>query len=970
MNIWSLGRLARARLIALAFILMLPSAILSQTNTGEIHGQILDPSGGAVVKASVVVATPAGNSMVSTSSPQGVFELKDLPPGKYSLQVIAAGFAVYKQDVQVTAGQIEHLKISLSIEVQQQKVVVSENAPTVDVSPEKNAGSIIISGKELEALPDDPDELQSDLSALAGPSAGPNGGQFYIDGFTAGQLPPKSAIREIRINQNPFSAQYDKVGYGRVEIFTKPGSDKWHGQASINANDSAFNSKNPFFREESAASGYPGYYTTQYDGYLGGPLGKKASIFLNADIRDIHDLSIVNAQTLNAQNQITPFSEAVENPRTRYRLSPRLDYQVSKTNTLSVRYQYYRDNQNNDGIGGFSLPSQGYNILSTEQTLQVSDTQSIGANTINETRFQYLREGTNQSAVNTSPTLIVQGAFNGGGSNTGNLLDTANHYELQNYTSIQHGNHFITFGARLRGITDSNDSTQGFNGEYIFPSIEAYQSALVSGTQTASQYLLTAGPTATTPGNPLARISQVDVGLYAEDDWRVRPNITVSYGLRFESQNEINDHANWAPRLGFAWGLGRAKSQPKTVLRAGFGIFYDRFLSSYELQQNRMNGIDQAQYVFTNPAFFPDTVPTGTVPPSVYQASGRLRSPYVIQTAVSIERQLTKVANLSISYLNSRGWDQLLTNNINLPMPGTYTYPYYSSATPGVRPNAAFENIYQFQSEGIYRQNQLFVQATIRAGSKLMLFGYYTLNYANSDTSGATGFPSNPNNLLEDYGRSPYDVRSRFFLGGTVALPYNIRLSPFLIVSSGYPYDITLSQDLIGSSQYNQRPAFANGGTGPDVVTVPGIGSFNTVPVPGEALVPVDNLTGPGRFTLNLRLSKTFGFGGESSGPQGSGDGGHHHGGGNPYGSGFGGLFSAMSGTTSRKYNLTLSANARNVFNYVNPATPSAVLSPPTSSIPQATASPFFAIPNELAGGPFSTTSANRQIYLQVSFSF
>lgn len=973
MNSWGAKGPAWLCTLALACAVLFPLQAFSQTNAGEIRGQILDPSGGAVVKASIVVATPAGNAMEATSSERGLFELRDLPPGKYSLQVIAPGFAVYKEDVEVASGQVKQLKISLAIEVQQQKVVVSENAPTVEVSPEKNAGSIVISGKELEALPDDPDELQSDLSALAGPSAGPNGGQFYIDGFTAGQLPPKSAIREIRINQNPFSAQYDKVGYGRVEVFTKPGSDKWHGQVSVNANDSAFNSKNPFFRDDSSPSPYPGYYTTQYDGYLGGPWGKKASVFLNVDVRDIHDLSVVNAQTLDAQNQIIPFSQAIQNPRTRYNLGPRLDYQLSKTNTLSVRYQYYRDDQKNDGIGGFSLASQGYNILTTEQTLQVSDTQSIGTSIINETRFQYLRDGTNQFALNTSPTLIVQGAFNGGGSNLGNTLDTTNHYELQNYTSIQHGSHFITFGSRLRGVTDSNESTEGFNGEYIFPSIEAYQNALVSGTQTATQYLLTAGATATTPGDPFARVSQVDVGVYAEDDWRVRPNITLSYGLRFESQNEINDHANWAPRLGFAWGLGRAKSQPKTVLRAGFGIFYDRFLSSYVLEQNRMNGILQAQYVFTNPTFFPDTAPTGTVPPSVYQASGRLRPPYVVQTAVSIERQLTKVANLSVSYLNSRGWDQLLTNNINIPIAGTYDYPYYSSPTPGLRPNTAFENIYQFQSEGIYRQNQLFVQTTVRAGSRLMLFGYYTLNYANSDTSGATSFPSNPNNLLQDYGRSPYDIRNRFFLGGTVALPYNFRLSPFLIVSSGYPYNITLSQDLLGSSQYNQRPAFANGGTGPNYVTVPGIGSFNTLPTPGEALVPVDDLTGPGRYTLNLRLSKTFGFGGEASGQGGASDaGGHRHGGngGNPYGSGFGGLFGSMSGNTSRKYNLTFSVNARNVFNHVNAATPTAVLSPPTSSIPQATASPFFAIPNELAGGPFSTNSASRQIFLQASFSF
>ena len=168
------------------------------------------------------------------------------PAGKYALTVVAQGFTLYENDNVVIADQPLRLNVAMAIEVEAQKVQVSDTAPTVDVNPANNAGAIVISGKELEALPDDPDELLSDLQALAGPSAGPNGGQMYIDGFTAGQLPPKSSIREIRINQNPFSAEYDKLGYGRIEIFTKPGTDKYHGQFFVIGNDSAFNSKNPF----------------------------------------------------------------------------------------------------------------------------------------------------------------------------------------------------------------------------------------------------------------------------------------------------------------------------------------------------------------------------------------------------------------------------------------------------------------------------------------------------------------------------------------------------------------------------------------------------------------------------------------------------------------------------------------------------------------------------------------------------
>src|ERR1700747_271941 len=282
-----------AILILLIFAAGLPAAN-AQSAVGALHGQVLDPSGGAVVGASVVLTTPSGDTLVATSDQQGVFDRKGLAPGKYLVQVIAKGFANYKNDdVEITADKVQQLKVALEIEQQQEKVVVSDEAPTVDVNPANNAGAIIISGKELEALPDDPDELQSDLTALAGPSAGPNGGQFYIDGFTAGQLPPKSAIRDIRINQNPFSAPHNKIGYGRIEVFTKPGTDKWHGSISVNANDSAFMSKNPCFNShEAAGTPYPGYYSPQYSGSIGGPLSKKASFFFTAGIRDIHDLGI------------------------------------------------------------------------------------------------------------------------------------------------------------------------------------------------------------------------------------------------------------------------------------------------------------------------------------------------------------------------------------------------------------------------------------------------------------------------------------------------------------------------------------------------------------------------------------------------------------------------------------------------------------------------------------------------------
>ena len=187
-----------------------------------------------MTKADVQVVGPNGTAFKATTSQTGTYEVKGLAPGKYGIKVTAKGFSLYEVDgIDVGPGQSQKMDVALSIEVQQQNVNVSDQAIGLDTSAENNATQMVLTGKDLDALSDDPDELADDLQALAGPSAGPNGGQIYIDGFTGGQLPPKSSIREIRINQNPFSAEYDKLGYGRIEIFTKPGTDQYHGQISV-----------------------------------------------------------------------------------------------------------------------------------------------------------------------------------------------------------------------------------------------------------------------------------------------------------------------------------------------------------------------------------------------------------------------------------------------------------------------------------------------------------------------------------------------------------------------------------------------------------------------------------------------------------------------------------------------------------------------------------------------------------------
>jgi hypothetical protein len=915
----------------------------AQSGTGTVRGQVTDPSGATIQNATVQVTGASGQPATTQSGRDGTYEVKGLAPGAYTVKADAKGFEEYQSaQVQVAAGQAQKVDLPLTIAAEQEKVEVTEDAGTaLSVSPENNGGAIVLSGKDLDQLSDDPDELQSDLEALAGPSVGPNGGQMYIDGFTAGQLPPKSSIREIRINQNPFSAEFDKLGYGRIEIFTKPGTDQFHGQFMILGNDSAFNSRSPFLGN----AALPGYYTTQFNGSFGGPLNKKASFFIDGQRRNINNVEVVDAD-LPYANFIPgapagQFTQGVPNPRTRTNIGPRLDYQLSTNDTLTVRYQYYRNNEINDGVGQYSLPSHGYNLLSTEQTVQATDTHVFGSSIVNETRFQYLHDTSNQNPQNSTQTIIVPGEFTSGGSNLGTVIDTQNHYEFQNYTSIAFGKHLLKFGARLRDFSETNSSTANFNGTYIYPTLA-----------------LTSGQFSQTTGNPAASSSLFDASLYIQDDWKWRPNVTISTGLRFESQNHISNHSDLAPRFGLAWGLGKGKAQaPKTVVRAGWGIFYDRFTNDLVLQAERQSAAPGGLQEKVNGL------------PTIYQIAPNLHAPYTMQTAISVERQLSGVVNLTVSYVNSLGVHELLTDNVNAPlqgigpptlMNGQLQYPYKMA-----------ENIYQYESEGIFRQNQLITNVNIRAGARLSLSGYYALNYAHSDTAGPTSFPSDPFNIGADYGRASFDVRNRLFMGGSISLPRGFRLNPFMVFNSGTPFNVTLSNDLNGDSIFNDRPGFVSSTmTCSTVVSTanPGctpLGTFNTSPTASTNLIPINNYTGPNLFTFNLRVSKTFGFGAKKetaaqnagAGPA-RGPGGFGRGMGGPGGRGGGGRFGGPA-AGSQRYNLTFSVNARNLFNIVNDSVPTGSLG-----------SKRFDMPNALAGGAFGNGAAVREIQLQAQFSF
>ena len=1002
--------------------------------TVTVRGHIADPTGALIPGAKVSVANALGvTQKTTTSDAAGGYTVTGLPAGSYIVQASVDGFAPFTSPtIKIEAGQSKRVDISMAIEAEQQSVVVSddEDAPTVSVDAGSNASAIVLKGKDLEALSDDPDELSNELTALAGPSAGPNGGQIYIDGFTGGTLPPKSAIREIRINQNPFSAEFDHIGYGRIEILTKPGTDVLHGRAFLQGNDSALNTGNPFTKV------IPPYHSLQYNGTISGSINKKSSFFLSVEGRDSQDAAIYTANTAvdSSGGFCAPgtgvctqgtISGGLFTPQTRIEVSPRLDLQLGQKNTLTLRYQYERTSSSGNLATNISLPTQATSTLDSENALQLMDSQIINDHIVNETRFQFRSNITDLSSVSPAPTVGVGGYFSGGGNSGQTDNDHSEHIELQNITTVSAGAQAIKFGTWLRDNRDANSSNGNFNDSYSFSSLASYITVLNylqanPGTTNITAAGALPNKLTYTMGNEKALGNLFDAAVFFQDDWKANPFLTLSGGLRWEGENHIADHSDWGPRFAFAYALdGHKKGKvAKTVVRGGYGFFYDRLQISSLMNLERYNGTakGQVQTVINNPTCFSTTTLTSSQlascgTPSATssvtdQISPTYRSPYMEQFGTSLERQLTKVSTLTLTYVHSNGVHQLDTRDANAYLPGTYLFN--ASGQPTItapRPNPKLGIADEIYPEAVFRQNQFITNVNARFTPNFSVSGFYTLNYAN----GNTGTASNSYNLKQDYGRSSFARRNMVFLMANYTGPWGITFNPFLLAQSGRPFNITTENDLTGDNFFNDRPTFAasasdcaaTAGPGPSQYALTSFGCLDTIPQAGETVVPVELGNSPSAVALNLRVSRSWGlgpkvgspagasgqgggrggpgggpgggFGGFGGGPGGGGGGGRGGGGGGGGGGfGGGGGRGGMS-NTGHKYSLTFSAQALNLFNDIDRGTPTGSVSPQFNSTTGITGpGNRFGESTSLAGNIFASPSgsAARRIFFQAAFTF
>jgi hypothetical protein len=991
-------------------LLLLVSSVPAFAQTGTLKGLVTDESGGVVAGAKVTLTSSSGQLKETVSNKEGAYSFSNLPFGEYLLEASASQLTL-PEPVNITLNAaVQTVNLQLKVAEMHEQVNVGDQAgAAITTESAGNASAVVLRGKDLDALGDDPEDLAADLQAMAGPSAGPNGGAFFIDGFSGGQLPSKSSILEVRINQNPFSPEYDTLGYGRIEILTKPGGEKFHGSLYNNFGDSFWNSANPYASQKAP------FFLDEYGGNLEGPLGNKASFFLAVDAAAINNGAIINGTTLdpNTLAIINPFTQVFTIPQRRVTVSPRVDYQVTPSDTLSVRYVFQTVDIQHSGVGSFNLVSTGFHNEGQGNTVQIANTKIAGPKVINQTRLQFDRQSITSISDNSSAQIDVLNAFVGGGAQLATSANSLNSVEFQNYTTISHRAHTWSLGVRVRAAVMNNESPINYGGTFVFSggvapeldatnhpvldasgnpilvnidSIESYRRTLAfqqMGLSAAQARALGGGASqfSMNAGNPAISINQEDVGGFIGDEWRLKRNLTINLGLRYEGQTNINDWKDFAPRLGVAWAPGGSKagSKPKTVIRSGFGLFYQRFDIANFLTLERFNGVTQQQYVVTNPDFFPTVPPVSSLTAAssqqaVERLGPNLRAPYLMQSALSVERQLPAHTTMALTYVNSHSPNQFLTNDINAPLPGTYNPQVPGS---GTYPLGMPEAVFQVGSTGLYNQNELIVNVNSRVNGSVSLFGSYVYNHALSNTDyfppprntdfnpaisfGALGvgtFPANPYSLAGEYGPASTDIRNQGSFGGSIATKWGFSFNPLVILESGAPFNITAGQDLYGDTLFNGRPGIATDPTRPGLVQTK-YGLLDPNPLPGEAILPRNFGRGLGLVMANLRVTKTFAFGpaGETAAPT--------TGGRRPPTGPFSTGGSGGSSSTGHRYVLSVSMAIRNIVNHDNPG-------PITGNV----TSPLFGRANQpygagsLGGTGFSESADNRRLELQVRFRF
>jgi hypothetical protein len=766
-----LKRVALSVCLAVALFAPHAPAFAQSRNAADasLRVTVYDPTGALVGGARVRVKSKDAEKTADTGK-QGEAAFARLRPGEYRLTVEAEGFAAFERPALSVAAGANQAEVRLEVAAVSEEVEVSRSEQEKKVDPQGPAFSNILTEAQIAQLPDDPEELEQAINALAGPGA-----TIRVNGFRGGKLPPKSHIKEIRFRLNPYAAENHETGFGFVDITTKPGLSAWHGTFNFGFRDEALNARPLFAPRRNDEQ------QRRFGLAFDGPLWRnRTSFFFSADANAGFDTKSINAALPGGI-----LNETVTRPSRTLNLQARAEHAVNKTQMLRLEYQRNASRTGGLGIGDQDLPERAYTTDQAEHVLRAATTGPVRARYFNELRFQARTQAVEFTPAADQPTVIVNSAFNRGGAQ---LRGTrrATEFELAENFDIPFEKHSMRAGLLVEAGTYESDESRNYLGTFQFASLADF---VANRPTTYSQRT----------GDPALSYNNFQFGWYWQDDFRVRKDLTLSYGVRHELQTHLNDHSNFAPRLGFAWSPFKSG---KVTLRGGAGVFYDWFTASSYEQTVRVDGVRQRDLIVTSPGFPDPLVSAGVaLPPSRIQSDPCLEMPYVLQSSAGMETQLFKRFRFQADYQFQRGVHLLRGRNVNAPL------------GPGLpRPDPALGNVTQIESSAnssLHRVTVHLSPAQLRIGGSNNWFWnlHYRWQHQTSDTDGPFTLPADSFDLSGERGPSALDQRHHF--SALISRPLMKSLNLMTIVSAGSarPYNITTGRDDNGDTVFTDRPA-------------------------------------------------------------------------------------------------------------------------------------------------------------------
>jgi hypothetical protein len=772
----------RVTVACLWAILFLPPALYGQgTQDGRLIVTVVDTSGAVIPGATVTVTALDDGARAAafppvTSSEKGQATVERLLPGRYRVQAEFAGFEIgVLADVRVRRGDNKNVVV-LPLKKMEESVTVAQNAQAAAADPRGNAFKTALSPQEIENLSDDPAEMAQQLQDMAGGNA-----IIRVDSFSGAPLPPKALIKSIHIVRDPFAAENHSAESEGIEIITQPGRGAVSGGVTSRVRDGSLGARSPFVSEKGPER------QNRVEGNIGGTLIKgKSSFALSVEGRNAFDTPIIYVALPSGGTRSELLT--LRHPSTDWSVYGLVDYAVTRDQTLRLSYDHGRTTQKNLGVGGSDTIERASSSASHDNEFRAQLVGPLGRRTFANTRLQLETQDTDAISALQARTVVVNGAFTTGGAQVSGgrhprLFEAASDVDyVRGMNTVRTG--FLTAGGRYR-----SDSSANTLGTFTFSSVDAFNAGTPA---TYTQRI----------GDPLVRYFNAQIAIYVQDDIRVRKNLTLSPGVRYEIQTHLKDRNNIGPRMGITWAPFKSGH---TTIRGSYGLFYNWLNTTTYEQTLRVDGFRQRDLFIVNPAY-PDPGPGGTITTTnKYLLGPDVQMGRTLRFSAGIDQTISPKVRVNASFQSVRGVDQLRGRNLNAP-------------ANGVRPNPAFANIIQTVTDGVAHSDQLSTTLNINfAGGvrntaaalwnpkRTSIRISYWLSRANNNFDGP--FVVAPSGTLAtEWGPAPGDRRHRYQLSMSSQAVKNLNATLSVAGNTGTPYNIVTGFDDNNDSLFNDRP--------------------------------------------------------------------------------------------------------------------------------------------------------------------